>query len=115
MPTKKEEGLLVLRRSAEESSLWVSQKVPQMGHVLMFLASDAGVLEHGGCDGEDALLGSGHGWMASPAGYPAAKMVPPGHRTGGYERVRPGYTYSEHAHHHVLLLPKQVGCQKKSP
>lgn len=79
----------------------------------MLLTSDAGVLEHGCCDAEDPLLGSGDGWMASPAGYPAAKMVPLGHRTGGYERVRPGYTHPEHAHHHVLLLPKPVGCWKK--
>lgn len=81
-----------------------------MSHVFIFTSLDAGVLEHGWCDSKDTLLGSGYGRVASSAGYPTAKMVPVGHRTGSNEWVWPGYTHPEHAHHHVFLLPKQVGC-----
>lgn len=72
------------------------------------MISDAGVLDHGRPVGQDALLGTGHGRMAPPAGHPAAEVVPAGHRAGGDERDGLGDAHPQHAHYHVLLLPQQV-------
>lgn len=57
------------------------------GMYFLLPSPDAGILEHRCSDCKDTLLGSGDGWLASPAGHPSAEVVPPGHRTGSDERV----------------------------
>lgn len=74
-----------------------------------FCSPDAGVLEHWCPNSKDSLLGPRDGWLAPPAGYTPTKMVSLGYWTGSDEWIWSGHINSEHAHHHVLLLPKQVG------
>lgn len=100
--TKKEEDLSVLRRYVIcKTDLKIEFNVISMlffivafhflylslCSVFTFPSPDARVLEHRRLDSKDALLGSGDGWLASPAGHPPAKMVPLGLRTGSDERV----------------------------
>lgn len=75
------------------------------------LSSDAGVLERRDSDGQDALLGSGHGRLAAAAGDSTAEVVPAGRRSGRDERDGSGHAHPQHAHHHVLLLPQPVRPQ----
>lgn len=48
--------------------------------------TDARILELGYSDGQDALLGSGNGRLAPPAGHPSAEVVSVGQRAGRDER-----------------------------
>lgn len=59
-----------------------------------FCSPDAGVLEHRCPFSKDTLLGPRDGWLAPPAGHPAAKMVPPGDGTGSNERIGPCHVNS---------------------
>lgn len=79
-----------------------------------FCSSDAGILEHRCPNSKDTLLGPRDGWLAPPAGHTPTEMVPLGYWTGRNERIGFSHINSEHAHHHVLVLPKQVSWMLKN-
>ena len=66
--------------------------------VVFIHSADERLLERGCGQCKDAVLGSGHGRVASPGDCVTAQVVPPGDRSGSDERDGPGCTCAQHAH-----------------